>query len=492
LVLRHTGQSHVYAGEAYEGATLLGSVSIRWISPFYRRATLQVNTLQGFESPPASVGTSTFASIFADVNWDLTVTDGGTVPLPGALSGIDVQQCWSSANLHTLMSSVPGYNAASLDSVWRVHLVSVPARLGCSRGIMFDSLSSDPNDIAREGAATFSRDGYPSTDTPHYDTAADQQQRNVPRAFLRSATHEVGHAFNQIHQGFEGGNDNSIMTPTPSVATVLGAAGTFPNDINLAFNDTVKQHLRHLPDPAVRPGAMDFFGSAISAPEASDVAWPDALDLSLKTSGDQVRLGEPLELAFELRNTGGVPLPVPVSLDTESLTVRISVTDPTGRITFMRPPRVASCPSLDLVPLAPGRSVSGEAVVFWGRDGFAFETPGRHEVEVIILWNVAGVPVGASAAANVFVNHPVTEADNDVAALLLDPEVGRAVATGRAWMFERGAARIKAAVGKARNHPATRKIAQMAELEAPRTAAARKKSSKRKTSKKKSSRTKKR
>ena len=59
----------------------------------------------------------------------------------------------------------------------------------------------------------------------HYDGAANQQQRNVPRAFLRSATHEVGHAFNQIHQGFEGGNDNSIMTPTPGVATVLGIAG---------------------------------------------------------------------------------------------------------------------------------------------------------------------------------------------------------------------------------------------------------------------------
>ena len=90
----------------------------------------------------------------------------------------------------------------------------------------------------------------------------------MPRAFLRSAAHEVGHAFNQIHQGFENGNDNSIMTPTPSVANVLGIAGTFPDDINLGFNATVQRHLRHLPDPAVRPGAMEFFGSAVSAPEA--------------------------------------------------------------------------------------------------------------------------------------------------------------------------------------------------------------------------------
>src|SRR4029078_9325938 len=87
---------------------------------------------------------------------------------------------------------------------------------------------------------------------------------------------EIGHAFNQIHQGFEAGEDNSIMTPTPSVAQVLGSTGTFPDHINLASNATVRAHLRHLPDPAVRPGGMAFFGAAVSAPQAADVAWRSA------------------------------------------------------------------------------------------------------------------------------------------------------------------------------------------------------------------------
>jgi hypothetical protein len=439
------------------------------MSPFYRRAALQLHTLQGFEAPPASVGSSTFASIFADVGWDVSFTDGGTVPLPGAIGGIDPLQCWSMANLHTLMSSVPGYQPADLDTVWRVHLVSVPAQLGCSRGVMFDSsLGADPNSVPREGSATFSRDGYPSSETTHYDTAADQQQRNVPRAFLRSATHEVGHAFNQIHQGFELGSDNSIMTPTPSVATVLGAAGTFPDDINLAFNDTVKKHLRHLPDPAVRPGAMDFFGSAVSAPEASDVAWPETLTLAITASADQARLGEPVEVTFELRNTGTVAVPVPETLDLPSLTVRINVTDPHGRITFLRPATVASCPKLALVELAPGKSVRGSETVYWGRDGFAFETPGRHVLEVIVLWDIAGVPVAASATHDVFVRYPVAQAENDVAALLLDPEVGMAIASKRAWVFERAVKRIKEAAAVSRSHPANKAMARLATLEPPR------------------------
>jgi len=474
-VLRHSSTPDMYSGEAYEGTTLLGTVSIRWISDFFRRAHLQLSTLNGAESPPASVGTSTFSTIFTDAGWDLAFADGGTVPLPAALAGININACWALADLHTLMSSVPGYNPADLDSVWRVHLVAVPAQLGCSRGVMFDSSGgADPNSVPREGSGTFSRDGYPAGEVPdgmggsHYDGAANQQQRNVPRAFLRSATHEVGHAFNQIHQGFELGNDNSIMTPTPSVATALGVGGTFPNDITLAFNDTVKKHLRHLPDPAVRPGAMDFFGSAIASPEVSDVAWPETVDVTVTPSSDHVFLGEPIDLSFRLTNTGASAVPVPETLDVDALTVRINITDPSGRITFMRPTNVRSCPKLNLVELAPGESIKGRAPLFWGREGFAFETPGRHMVEVIVLWNVAGVHVAASGSQAVFVSYPVSKADNDMAALLLDPVVGRAIASNRAWLFEGAAQRIKQAISRGGSHPAAKAIAKVAVLTPPR------------------------
>jgi hypothetical protein len=478
-VLKKTSTPDLYTGEAYVGSTKIGTVSIRWISDFYRRTQVQLHTLQGANAPPASVGTSTMASIFADVGWELTFTDGGTIQLPPALASVNINACWSSANLHTLMSSVPGYNPADLDSVWRVHLVAVPATLNappnqCGRGVMFDSsLGADPNAVPREGSATFSHDGYPFAEVPdglggsHYDGAANQQQRNVPRAYLRSATHEVGHAFNQIHQGFEGGNDNSIMTPTPGVATVLGLGGTFPDQINLGFNDRVKKHLRHLPDPAVRPGAMDFFGSAVAAPEVSDVAWLEEAELRIDLSSDRVALGEPVTLGFELVNVGATRLPAPEELDTESLTVRVNVTDPTGRITFMRPERVKTCPRIAIGALEPNASLSGSTTLFWGRDGFAFETPGRHVVEVIVLWDVAGVPVAAVGERDVYVTHPVSPEDNDVAALMLHPEVGAAVASGDVSAFERAAERIKQASDAAKDHPAVSALDRLGLLEKP-------------------------
>jgi hypothetical protein len=259
------------------------------------------------------------------------------------------------------------------------------------------------------------------------------------------------------------------MTPTPSVANVLGAAGTFPDDINLGFNDTVRKHLRHLPDPAVRPGAMDFFGSAVAAPEEADVAWPETLELTVRLSAERVALGEPVEVEFELRNNGAAPAPVPETLDLASLTVRINVTDPGGRITFMRPARVASCPRLALIELAPGKSVAGQATVFWGRDGFAFETPGRHVLEVIALWDIAGIPVAAAGSREVFVNYPIAPEENEVAALLLTPEVGMAVASNRAWAFEGAVERIRRAAAVARSHPAAKAMARLATLEAPRS-----------------------
>jgi hypothetical protein len=329
---------------------------------------------------------------------------------------------------------------------------------------MFDSSTlADPNAIPREGAATFSRDGYPTAETSNYDAAAGQQQRNVPRAFLRSATHEVGHAFNQIHQGLEGTTDNSIMTPTPSVADVLGAAGTFPDDVALAFNDRVKKHLRHQPDPAVRPGAMEFNGAAVAAPEANDVAWVESAELAIELPR-RVRLGEPVTLSFALSNRGPLPLVVPETLDAEALTVRVNVTDPSGKITFMRPVGVKSCPRLRPTELESGSTRTGEMTLFWGRDGFAFEGPGRHLVEVIVLWNVGGVPVAASADQDVFVDYPVSDADNEVAALMLDPEVGLAVAAGNLSALPGAAERVAKAEKAAEGHPA---VAAVARLVAP-------------------------
>jgi hypothetical protein len=471
FVVAPTATPGLYSGTASRtalgGWSKHGTVSIRWTSPHYRRAQVQLHTLEGAVAPPAEVEGASFATIFADAGWELSVTDGGTFPLPAALSEVDINRCWLGGNGRRLLPLVPGFDPSELDSVWKVHLVAVPASLGCERGWAIEFVSVDDVSLARLGALTCSHAGYPADEVgSHYDLATGQLQHQVPRAYLRSAAHELGHSFNQIHQtGAKGERDNSIMTTTDSVAMVLGEAGRFPDQINLAFNDRVKAHLRHLPDPAVRPGAMSAFMSAEflygDAPEAADVAWLEPLELTVELASEHLTLGELAELSWTLTNRGQTAVSAPTELTVESGLARMSITDPRGTIRFMRPAEAQSCPQVSMAPLEPGASVRGSTILFGGPDGFAFEMAGRHVVEVIVLWDLAGVPVAVSGTRAVFVFYPTTTEENEVAALLLDPEVGRAVASGDLTSFERAAQRMKRAQEIAPTHPANQALGRL-------------------------------
>ena len=464
--LNYTGVPNSFSGSVYQGSTELGTVTITWISPKFRRATLAIYRLVGAENPPASVpaqggsGTESFRTAFDTVGWDVSFSFVGDIPLPPALVGVqDPHQCWSMPNYATLMASIPGYNPNDLDTTWRAYLMAVPARIGCSRGFMFDTGSGDPNDIPREGAGTQCDDGYPAADSIHFGAAQGQMQKNVPRAFLRSACHEVGHTFNQIHQEFEGGSDNSIMTTTPSVADVLFAEGkSFPNDIHLGFNETVRRHLIHLPDPAVRPGAMDFFGAAVNAPQADQVSWPADTELTLAPQNPQFALGEALDLSWTLTNKGTQPVLAPSKLDIESLTARVSATNPTGQTTFLRPAEQDTCVHNPLKPLQPGQSLTGSTQVFWGRDGFTFDRPGRHIVDVVVIWQVGPQWVACSAETEVWVSFPVNEQDDRVASLLLHPDVGRAVASPNSIPSSLAEQRLREAAQNHGTHQAVQRL----------------------------------
>jgi hypothetical protein len=423
-----------FEGRMYEGVVDKGSVALTWVSSYLRRAVLEIDTLQGAVAPapvPNSSGTGTeyFDTVFAGARWQLTVEeDQINVPVP---TGVNANICWSSADLHNLMSSVRK-PTTNLDAEWRTHLIVVPATMGCSRGVMYDQIA-----VPREGSASFSDDGYPSSHSANFGTAENQTQRNVPRAFLRSATHEVTHAFNQIHQESETSADNSIMTTTPSVADVLGGPatgepGVFPDQINLAVNTTVRNHLAHMPDPVVRPGGWPFASWFPSgAPQASDRELFDASELSLVVTVDSARapLGAPVEVTWTLTNNTEVDLIVPNDIRLEGLFATMTVDDDRGATRPVRP-FVIECEAVRLEPLGPGEQRTASYRVFWSSDGFAFEHPGRHIVTVCVAWSAGGVPVGVVGNTEIWVDHPLNDAENRDASLVMNPEVGKWVALG--------------------------------------------------------------
>ena len=419
--------SAYFEGRLYENGVDKGHIALGWVSQYFRRASIEIDTVTGAVAPQA-VGAENLRTIYAKAGWDVAVTyDQSNVAIPG---GVNSTACWSNANLHALMSSVRN-PATNLDTDWHMHLVVVPATMGCGRGVMYDTIS-----VPREGVASFCDDGYPANESSSFGTAAGQRQRDVPRAFLRSACHETGHGFNQIHQEQEGGADNSIMTTTPSVANVLGGPftgdpGIFPDNINLAFNEHVRHHLVHFPDIAVRPGGMTFgSGHSSTLPQADRTFFSASeLELVLDVDSSRIELGEPLQLSWTLTNRSEQSVPVPNDLTLEAQHVFIDVTDANGIVRNM-PSFVIRTDQASMIALEPSASIMQRTRVFWGSNGFAFEKPGHFVVEVRVLWSIAGIPVGVKSAQHVWVNFPQTQLDNDAAAELLHPEVGKYVSLG--------------------------------------------------------------
>lgn len=415
-----------FEGNLYEGGVDKGEFTMGWVSSSFRKANIEIDTLTGAVAP-ASVGADDFRTVFASAGWDVTVSyDQVNVPVPAAVA--DPNACWSAGNLHDLMTTVRN-PATNLDQEWRLHLIVVPAQLGCGRGVMYDQIV-----VPREGVASFCNDGYPANESGSFGTAANQQQRDVPRAFLRSACHELGHGFNQVHQEGEGGADNSIMTTTPSVANVLGGPpGIFPDDINLAFNAHVRRHLIHWPDPLVRPGGHTFGsghgGPAIPSPDRQYFTAHE-LELRIDLASEAIEIGEPLKVAWTLTNNSQMAIPVPTDVSLEAQHAVLSVTRASGEERVMRS-FIVRTDDVTIDGLQPAGVIGAETRVFWSaNDGFAFEIPGRHRLDLEIAWSHGGVSFGARATADVWVNYPQTQADNDAARLLLAPEVGKYVALG--------------------------------------------------------------
>jgi hypothetical protein len=433
-----------YRGDWLVAAAVAGTFRLCWISPAFRRCTIEVDTVAGAVAPGpvpdrSGTGLEGLDTILASGGWAADIRyDQTGVPVPADVP--DPGRCWDDAQLHALMSRLR-QPAGGLDADWLLHLLVVPGRITCARGKMYDTVREP-----REGVAVYSDDGFPRLHSRHFGAAEGRTQREVPRAFLRTAGHEILHGLNQIHPEQEDAADNSIMTTTADVAALLGLAGAggtgFPDGIDLTVNPRCRHRLVHLPDPVVRPGGHTFasWGTPAASPRDEDAA---PIEMSVRAGRSRVMLGEPLPVSWTVTNRGARPISVPDPVTAESTYALVTVTGPDGRRRPM-PPLVVECDAARIRPLPPGRSRTAGARLFWSSTGFAFDRPGRHAIEVRLDWAVAGARLTASGTTTVRVDPPAGAADRAAAELLLDPEVGAWVALGG------GAAHLTGAVGRLR------------------------------------------
>ncbi len=444
--------AHVgHTGPCFEGSVFFGAVRLPvafrmdFVSRFFRKASLEMENVVG-SAIPAVAGANDFKSIYATVGWDLDVVNGDIdLPVPAGVGA-----SWSNAELHAFMLANRN-PAVNLDSRWRYYYVSVPntSDVGPIFGIMFDQLGDH-----REGSCNF----------------INNMTGNFADAFskLRSAAHEVGHGFNQLHPQNEDpalSSENFIMTQSGDTrSAIINAGGTYPDDIRFEFSPHHKHHFIHAPDVVVRPGGEDFgyghHGAGFNPEDAEDAA-AIGLQLSMDTVRNHIKLGEPLVLKIALSNNGNGPVKVPESIAWTSMHTNISV----GQMgSDMR--EVSSfahvCDSSSHQILDAGKTIKTEERIFWDTRGFVFTQPGVHMVQVAMNWDADGIPMMLSVEKYVWVDFPVTAAENAAAAQLMHPEVGKYLALGgNAQHLKTAVKRIADATAVAKDHPACEVFATM-------------------------------
>src|SRR5439155_21032674 len=138
---------------------------------------------------------------------------------------------------------------------------------------------------------------------------------------------------------------------------------------------------------------------------------------------------EPVELHSALTNRSRQALPVPSDIGLAAQHAFVTVTDPRGRQKLM-PSFVIKTDNVSIQPLEPDDHLDAKTRVYWSTRGFGFEEPGKHAIEVRIVWTAEGTPLGVKANTDIWVNFPRSVSDNEAAATLLHPEVGKYVALG--------------------------------------------------------------
>jgi hypothetical protein len=396
-------------------------------SPYYRGCIVEIDVMDGRpwtgRAERADGLSVDFNGVYRDVGLDVfAVVNERDVPEDESLTLPDLER---------LLSDHRSDSPFSLEA-WHLWVL-VCSRLGTTDalGMMFDD--TPPH---REGIAVFADPRFGDYDDID-EEAREKALGDVPLAVLRTALHEVGHAFNLFHP-------RDDVHPVPTGTTLMNqtadlmdrATGSrgFPSNTTLAFHHHNRRSLVHGPDPQVRPGWKEFgygHGGVGSSPSGGG-------DLSFDRSRTQSELVLDLDVpsrlylgafaiaGLQLSNTGETAHSVVPALNVREDHLRLHVKGPDGSKSRVRSP-VLVCSNRRPVRFDPGSGQRGFVQLLYANRGHPFSQAGRYVVTAELD---AGRSVLTSEPQTVIVGPPRDDTEVELGEFGLDDRVSRSVALG--------------------------------------------------------------
>ena len=209
---------------------MIGSLSIGWISRYFRKATIEIDCSNPSLEPPLKAKinkegkTIKLESVFDEVGWEIKVDDSSLNKNINKKVKEAIKTSFSINELHQQLSENRD-PSTNLDQEWRYHIFFVNKLDFTERGAMFDAKASDSDDVPREGAAIALNGLIPNE--KHWGNVKNHQFSEHPELIFRTVVHEIGHAMGLEHRN----EDNCFMNTTDSIARATTAVRPFPENI---------------------------------------------------------------------------------------------------------------------------------------------------------------------------------------------------------------------------------------------------------------------